>query len=298
MSSLPNQFVTFIENISLGERQVERIQSAATALADYLRSAMELEAEDDVFLQGSYANGTAIKPPEGGEYDVDVVVVSATHSDSADDALDDLEDILEDHGRYRDRIQRKKPCVRLKYADDEIGGFHVDVVPVRPSSDNDAPLDAPRRDEGWHGTAPQEFTQWCKDLGPEFERTVKALKHWRNRQQDRAAIKSILLQVLVSTHMPTGIQDDAERLTLTLKGLAEALGGLEEVPEVANPVLTSENLAKRWTTSAMTDFVKHVNGAATAARKALDEGDEVESAELWQALLGEEGRPQMVEPTP
>jgi len=231
MSSLPNQFVTFIENISLGERQVERIQSAATALADYLRSAMELEAEDDVFLQGSYANGTAIKPPEGGEYDVDVVVVSATHSDSADDALDDLEDILEDHGRYRDRIQRKKPCVRLKYADDEIGGFHVDVVPVRPSSDNDAPLDAPRRDEGWHGTAPQEFTQWCKDLGPEFERTVKALKHWRNRQQDRAAIKSILLQVLVSTHMPTGIQDDAERLTLTLKGLAEALGGLEEVPE-------------------------------------------------------------------
>ena len=54
MSSLPNQFVTFIENISLGERQVERIQSAATALADYLRSAMELEAED-----GSYSGGVA-----------------------------------------------------------------------------------------------------------------------------------------------------------------------------------------------------------------------------------------------
>ncbi|MGY1692305.1 SMODS domain-containing nucleotidyltransferase [Geodermatophilus sp. SYSU D01105] len=287
MSSLPDQFAGFIDNISLRERQVERIQSATTALGAYLREAFDLNASA-VFLQGSYANGTAIKPSEGGEYDVDVVVVSAAEENSATSALRALEDTLASHGRYKDRIEARTPCVRLKYADDAIGGFHVDVVPVRPHADDGAPFEVPRRGEGWHGTAPQEFTRWCAAQGDAFARTVKTLKHWRSRQQDRAAIKSILLQVLVSRHMPVGVSDDAERLALTLKGLAQALSGLDEVPVVTNPVLAGENLARRWTKKEMANFISHLDDASAAARKALDADDDAESTELWQALLGDD----------
>jgi hypothetical protein len=47
-----------------------------------------------VFLQGSYANGTAVKPVEGGEYDVDIICISAADDDSAPGAIQDLYDTL------------------------------------------------------------------------------------------------------------------------------------------------------------------------------------------------------------
>lgn len=291
MSSCGSQFAKFIENISLGDRQIERIESAAGALDTYLRQEYELESPEDVFVQGSYANHTAIRPSSDGEYDVDIVAVCAGQDESANDAVDTLFDTLAANGRYKDKLVRKNPCVRIEYADDEIGQFHVDVVPVRAGLAGDAPLEAPRRDKGWHGTAPREFTQWCLDQGGLFERTVKALKHWRNEQQDRAAIKSIVLQVLVQDHMPIDVDDDAERLTLTLESLSMTMANLHDVPFIANPVLPSEDLAARWSSANMQDFISHLNDAAKLAREALDEVDDVASAQQWRELFGGDAFP-------
>jgi tRNA nucleotidyltransferase (CCA-adding enzyme) len=87
-------FGKFIEKISLGQRQVQRIESASTTLVTYLRGYYDL-TNAQVFLQGSYANGTAVKPVDRGEYDVDIVCVSASEADTAVAALDDVYDALE-----------------------------------------------------------------------------------------------------------------------------------------------------------------------------------------------------------
>jgi hypothetical protein len=79
---------------------------------------------------------------------------------------------------------------------------------------------------------------------------------------------------------------------LTLEGLVQALSGLAEVPVVPNPVLPSENLARRWTQPALADFIRHLDDAAAAARKALDAEDEAVATELWQDLLGDDVFPQ------
>lgn len=278
-------FEQFLENIALGPRQVERMNSAANTVASFLSACYGL-SEGDVFYQGSYANGTAIEPVEGGEYDVDLVSVCADPGAQPNEALNDLEQRFAADGRFRDRIKRKNPCVRLAYAPDDVGRFHVDVVPVRASAF--APFEAPRRNQGWKGTAPAEYTAWCKARGPLFMRTVQILKRWRSEQQTvRSAIKSIVLQVLVSGAMPA-IEDDAARIAATVRALHSQLSGLQEPPVVRNPVLSSENLAAAWSKQAFKSFVSELVEAVEVIDEAMNASDVVEAVDAWRELLGDD----------
>ncbi|BBZ06872.1 hypothetical protein MDOR_10410 [Mycolicibacterium doricum] len=267
------QFAEFADAIKLKQTQVERIESARTSLTKLLKESYDL-SEDDVFVQGSYANNTAVRPVEGGEYDIDIVVVSADSEEGATEAIHDLFEKLED-SRYKDMIMERKPCVRVTHADEVIGGFHVDVIPLRVSTsdEHDAPYEAPRKGSGWHGTAPGEYTDWCSGQGERFQRTVMMFKRWRDEQQDvRKAVKSIVLQVLISEYMPADIDDDARRVAVTFAGMHEELKDLESAPEVLNPVLESEDLAARWSDTDLLNFKTELESAAELASEA-DEAD-------------------------
>jgi hypothetical protein len=280
-------FDQFLENISLGDPQVPRMDSAANTISQFLQRSNGLPPQN-FFLQGSYPNGTAVEPVEGGEYDLDIVAVCVAGQTTCNDTLSDLEKRFRADGRFRDRVKRKKPCVRLEYAEDDVGKFHVDIVPVRPSADADCPFDAPRRDEGWHGTAPAEYTNWCLQRGAYYMRTVKCMKRWRDEQQTvRTAIKSIVLQVLVSQCMPH-IANDADRLAGTFRNLYVHLGNLSQPPVVANPVLDRENLAKRWTMESFRNFRSELAEAVEWAEKAGASADAVEAADAWREVLGED----------
>lgn len=292
---LPGAFDTFHDNVILGARQRERIDSAATALHDYLVGKLGVPSSD-VFLQGSYPNRTAVKPAdqENGEYDVDLVAISALQSDTPKKALDNMEAVLREDDGYAQRIERDpdRPCIRLHYADDEAGKLHVDVVPARRCLSGAAPLEIPRPDS-WRETAPRQYTRWCRDQGERFARTVKMLKRWRDvNQAARSSVKSILLQVLIANHLPQQERSDAEAVTRTLERIAATVGATpDSPPRVLNPVLPNENLADRWTGDSYSDFVRTVTEAAKLAREALDETDEAESHGLWCDLFGEDFPP-------
>jgi hypothetical protein len=288
---LIGDFQLFYVAIQLGEKQSSRIESASNNLHDYLTGYYGL-GPDGVFPQGSVPNGTAVKPDpddSGGEYDVDLVAVCASSSATPDQALEDLEAALEAHETYKkmvDKEDRKKPCVRLRYADDEIGGFHVDVTPARPCS-GDAPLEIPRRGEGWQGTAPREYTDWCRNQGRDFAKLVQMLKRWRDHNQSaRQAIKSIVLQVLVANHR-VAADSDAEAVTGTLRAVATHLAASpSSAPKLPNPVLPSENLTERWSDSDYRNFRNALNEAVTLAESALAEQDTNTSRILWRELFG------------
>jgi hypothetical protein len=276
----------------LNIEQVQRMNSAEQTLSDRLRQHFDLSPED-VFLQGSYANNSAIKPPprsDDGEYDVDLVCVCAQHGQAPAEALHTLTGALHAVG-YGERIeqdpQRKRPCVRLRYADDAAGRFHVDVTPAR-EMDGEAPLEIPRpANPSWRPTAPQEYAEWCNNRGAEFLRTVQELKRWRDENQSaRQAIKSIVLQVLIAVHMPRGM-GDGERIARTLREIAQLLAAHPTSPPVVwNPVLASENLAETWPPDAYANFIKVSEDAAKLAERALGETAESESRRLWRELLG------------
>jgi hypothetical protein len=278
-----------MESIELTQTQVDRIESARKSLSSELERAFGLRS-DEVFTQGSFANGTAVRPVDGGHYDVDIVAATAEDDDTAADAIRNLYEALADT-RYKDMIEERKPCVRVMYADDYIGGFHVDVVPVRVSTsdDIDAPFESPRKGSGWHPTAPAEYTAWCANEGEDFRRTVRMFKRWRDEQQDvRKAVKSIVLQALVSRCMPTDVAGDAERIAATFAEMNALLGELEIPPCVPNPVLGSEDLAARWSNSDFANFKNELKYASDLAAEAIDADNLVEACEKWSEIFGDD----------
>lgn len=281
---LSTYFDRFVKVISLDKAHLARMDRAAAALKDLLVKEYGLSASE-VFLQGSYPNHTVIEPIEGGEYDIDMVAICIDQNVSGDVALDDLERRLAADGRYKDRIVRKDPCVRLEYSEDDVGKFHVDVVPLhrRPGTGE---LLAPRRGSPWKQTAPSEYTEWCRDQGEQFTRTVKILKRWRDQQQEvHDAIKSIVLQVLVAGAMPD-IEDDAARIAATFRALHSQLSALSAPPEVCNPVLPFENLGASWSIRNFFDFVTELGEAVAAMSEAEAAITVAESADVWHELLG------------
>ncbi len=288
---LPEDFETFYGNLILGQAQTDRIQSAANTLVGFLSERFGLKLGDDIFLQGSFPNGTAVRPdPErqGGEYDVDLVALSALPQDSPENAIRTMEQALKEHGTYKGMLDRdgSRPCVRIRYAEENGSGFHVDIVPGRRCA-GPAPIEIPLPRKGWRESAPAEYTEWCRSHGPEFARTVQMLKRWRDHNQTaRQAIKSIVLQVLISEHLAY-FDNDAERVADTFLGLASKLADHpDQPPPVPNPVLQSENLADRWESSAYQDFRKVVDDAAYTAQAALGSADLNESRQLWRELFG------------
>ena len=177
---------------------------------------------------------------------------------------------------------------RLEYAEDDVGKFHVDVVPSRPDPSGAAPLQVPRRDNGWHGSAPAEYTAWCTRLGPRYARTIRCLKRWRDEHQSvRTAIKSILLQVLAAQSMPD-IEDEDVRLAETIRGMARSLRDFDAPPIVSNPVMPEEDLASRWTKEAFSEFKEELAEAEAFADKALAAENLAEACNHWRDVLGEE----------
>lgn len=289
---LPDHFDTFIDNITLGDSPDKRIQSAVDSLTKVLADHYDL-GSDDVFMQGSYPNGTAVKPVgTDAEYDVDLVAICAADGASADQALDGLEEAIRSHvtydGMVDDEGKQPTPCVRLRYADDAIGKFHVDIVPARRSAS--APLEVPRRGAGWHDSDPAGYTQWALSQGKRFARTVQMLKRWRDENQNAStSIKSIVLQVLAGEHLDSSA-GDAEALLKTVEGIQTALHGHpNSPPKVQNPVATlDENLAARWTPSSYREFRVALSDAVDLAQRAFDATEEATAHRLWRKLLGDD----------
>lgn len=301
---LQTAFDEFVDKIELRSLSQERIGRAWARLHGFLTDAYQLPASS-VLIQGSYANGTAVRPSDSdGEYDIDIVVVGVESGVSAAAAIAALREKLADDADLASRIESDKsgrPCVRLRYAPEPEGfGFHIDVVPARPLlpfpphdfayPKDEPPLEVPMRgQEQWRGTAPLEYIQFCLDRGERFRRTVRELKRWRDVHD--AEIKSIVLQVLVAECHPIQANGDAEAIVETLRGIRSRLQYLSEPPEIPNPVLPDENLADRWDAGEFRQFSRHLADAAALAERAYLSIDERESHELWRLLLGDDFPP-------
>lgn len=290
MSHLLNdEFEDFFQKIQLGNSQRERIESAIDALSNYLIKQYEL-ISDDVFVQGSFTTETAVKPSpslgEEGEYDVDIVIFSAAEDDSPNDALEGLEDTIEENGNYKDKIEKddpKIPCVRLRYADEDKAKFHVDIVPAKRN--DDGTIEVPRRDDGWETSNPVEYIDWVADQGDRYRRTLMMLKRWRD--ENKAPIKSIVLQVITAECLSDSA-DDSVNLAETLQGISDYLDGLETAPELHNPAYYDEILTARWKDEDFLEFKKLIDEGADIASSALEEDEHDEAASLWQKILGED----------
>jgi hypothetical protein len=294
---LPESFEQFHDTIQLSTLSEERINSAWGRLHRLLTAHYGLP-DRAVYIQGSYANDTAVKPADAdGEYDLDIVSEHVGDNVDPATALDQLTAVLTGDTDLDKRLvpnESGRPCVRLSYADDPEGfGFHVDIVPARaighPLASSDTLIEVPiRGHEGWRVSDPLAYTAWCQQQGEQFLRIVRFLKRWRDVHGD-GSIASIVLQVLAAQRLDTYATSDAELVVGTLTNMQQFLGASPlSPPEICNPVLNGENLADRWKLEDYTKFRIELDEAISLATEALNASDIQASHDRWQRLFGDD----------
>jgi hypothetical protein len=302
MAILNNHFQRFHSNISLDPTRQETIKSAHTTLRDFVASDGPLsKVLHESFLQGSFRTNTAIRPAEGQEFDVDVVLsIDAIDPNSIlrckrnpTDVVAWVADRLRTNSLYEGKVRQRTRCVRLIYA----GDFHLDIIPAHCDGNIEDSLEIPDRDaDSWMKTHPKGYIQWCnqqnKRTNGYFTRVTKMVKWWRDLKfaSDRAP-KSIVLQTLIGQHMPASASSDAEALVHTLVNLHKWLQSqwcdFLAPPTISNPSLPNENLTRDWDLDDYKLFKGRVESAANKACQAYQEEDVEKGVRFWRELFGD-----------
>lgn len=131
---------TAVEALELPPGAYERAKRRYESLGEWFSRKESTLADNDphIFVQGSFALGTAIKPLlEGESYDLDLScklreeVFRHTHSQAQLKEMVRLElEGYRDAKQIREDLEEKHRCWRLYYQDDM--NFHMDVVPGVP----------------------------------------------------------------------------------------------------------------------------------------------------------------------
>lgn len=164
-----------VDDFSLTARQYQLIEGRYATIARIFEDPDNPDLADSTFFtQGSFLTHTVIKPPSGGDIDVDAVVWSPNHARlSAEELFDAVHEELDDRVRTEQGVEAKNRCIRVLYAD-ETPSFHLDVTPAVNSAGNEqsngqGKLCVPDKKairaggEGWKPSAPKEFAKWVDD---------------------------------------------------------------------------------------------------------------------------------------
>jgi hypothetical protein len=230
----------------------------------------------DLYPQGSVALGTTVKPQRGEEYDVDLVCELAIDYRSVQSPvqlLDLIEARMRKSDTYRDRLERKKRCLRVNYEHD----FHLDILPACPDPEaGDTCLVIPDREEReWQASNPKGFVKWFKeksalrlvtsrtqkafdsaaplpqpqtaDQKNALQLTVQLLKRWRDihytKNLDLSPV-SIVLTTLLGNHY-FGEQSVSVNLADSTNAILASLPTFGRLI-VMNPSHPEEELSERW----------------------------------------------------
>jgi hypothetical protein len=256
--------------------QIKREKASQTynAIFNFLDSDEDLfQGNDiDVFPQGSYKIGTTVKPLSGEEYDLDIVlkIKQKWHSDfSPNVLLNKLYKKFRDSDRYADMVEKKRRCVRIKYA----GDFHMDILPAYPIENIESEkLQVPDKQlNNWVPSAPRLYAKWFEDrcirlkiievaqqeplphdlpfeVKPTLKRSVQLIKRHRDvyfSTKNDEAPKSIVLTTLAGMHYQDkgSLFDDMGHI---LDSILSNVCSLQSPPAVFNPIENGENFAESW----------------------------------------------------
>jgi len=207
--------------LDLTETQIQRARQAYRAVGGWLSGSEDpLLAETAVYLQGSSALGTAVKPIDREEFDVDLICFCATvvadvpptHLKKA------VGNRLREHKTYSPILEEKKRCWRLNYKDH----FHLDLSPTiaNPNCRNGGELVPDRKLRGWHPTNPRAYKAKFDErasLKPRLVHSTVVSKHAQAKVEPfpvRQTAKGILRRTvqLLKHHRDVFFKDNTDEI--------------------------------------------------------------------------------------
>lgn len=149
------------EDIELPQSRYDDAAKKYEAVGNWLKESGDNRLRSArIYPQGSIRLGTAIKPLEGDEFDVDSVV-------SIEDRVDTLTpgqlksllgNRLLENGNYSKMLEEKTRCWRLNYADSS--RFHMDILPATRGWDGQVIRVPDKVLHGWKVTNPEGYAEW------------------------------------------------------------------------------------------------------------------------------------------
>ena len=137
--------------------QIKEAKARYDAVGAWLTGSSDLGLQRLViYLQGSTALGTLVRPLFDNEYDVDLVSHIGGHESRSPAQVKKLiGDRLKDNERYRPILREKPRCWRLDYANE----FHLDITPSieNPACSNGGELVPDRKLECWKASNPKGY---------------------------------------------------------------------------------------------------------------------------------------------
>lgn len=128
---------TLIEDIEVPDSEYERAVNRYNSIASYISDSDMREDEPEIYLQGSFKLGTAIKPlTEDGSYDIDLVcnISKLTKQNITQSNLKKKIGVIVKNyassNNMKSSAEDGKRCWTLKYVDNH--NFHLDILPAVP----------------------------------------------------------------------------------------------------------------------------------------------------------------------
>jgi len=258
------------------QTQFEKARTSYEAVADWLAGSSDpMLASLHVYLHGSGALGTSIKPIGRDEFDVDLIsFILGLGPEIAPARLKAaIGKRLREHAYYASILEEKKRCWRLNYA----GDFHLDISPTiaNPNCMNGGELVPDRKLRDWHATNPRAYRapiiaaqrdaattepfpvrQSVKGI---LRRTVQLLKRHRDLEflhvQEETAPISIIITTLAMRSYEMCVRrhvfaDEFQVLIDTIRlmpvFIERPLVNGRQIYAVWNETTQGENFAERW----------------------------------------------------
>ena len=290
MAKRTRDFEIFMSNrVNLNNARYERLRTGARAVSEYL--SQNLRGFQKTELQGSFALRTIIRPTNGREYDLDMLVfMDLAHSKTPKACIEEVHRTMRANRTYADKVKMRKRCVEINYA----GDFHMDIVPCVERRGGLYICNRPtNKFEITDGTG---FRDWFNGKNAvthgNLKRVARLLKYLRDHKRTFTA-PSVLLMTLIGNTIRDN-EDGSQFRTLpdALKAVTNRVNRFlqanRNMPRISNPALPREYFSRDWDPDKYRRFRNMFNSYANRINAAFDESDHARSLTAWRNLFGDD----------
>ena len=275
--------------VNLNEARLQRLNQSTSAVNIYL--SQNLEGYQKTERQGSYGLKTIIKPVNNHEYDADMLLYMAFDvGKEPKDYINDVYNCLKENGNYEDKVHRKTRCVYIDYA----GDFHLDLVPCITLGEQ--PNICNNKENCFEKTDGTGYRDWFNDktriTNGNLKRVTRLLKFLRDHKQN-FSVKSILLTTLIGNSVYASDQgnENFKDIPASLKTISNRINSFlqrnSSMPEICNPVLSTEYFTRHWDQDKYRNFRKMFDLYTSKINKAFDAKDHNTSVKKWRELFND-----------
>lgn len=293
---LIGHFADFLrETVNLNQTRIDNLEASVEAIKTFIKDS---DWEPRVWKHvehGSWAHKTIIRPVEGKEFDADLlVIVEPVEGWAAAQYIASLGEIFKSSGVYKDKVELWDYCVTIIYAGDR----KIDVACCVRGRKVDGQLEVCNQsNDTFERTEPVAYTDWFNAQNGfsgsnSFRKVTRLIKYLRDIREDFEC-PSVLLTTLIGERIAWSDKgsDAFKDVPTTLKTIIDRLDdwmqARETKPKVANPELTSEDLASSLTQedyASLRNTIHEIRGRIDAA---YAQSGRYDSISAWREVFGE-----------